>query len=104
MVAPLILLDRAFTFRALLGVRHDPSHILTLSAVFALPFLCRRTVARPVRVISAAETKRIATFTLDLIPAEVHRLDTKFAPGLRTPLDLFVVVGVALAVEFQILG
>jgi hypothetical protein len=47
-VAPLVLLNGFPALGTLLGVRHDPSNVLTLIRVFSLPAYCLLAVARSV--------------------------------------------------------
>lgn len=87
-VATLILFNWSFTSRALFGVRHNPSYILTLSTSFDVPFLCCFTVTWLVRTLIARKAETHTTLTMNFhIRSKLLSFKAKFTTKLRTPLD-----------------
>jgi hypothetical protein len=96
-VAPLVLLDGFPALGALLGVRHDPSYVLTLIRVFRLPTYCLLTAARSVRFLAALEAERVSALALDIADAVILVLYTVVAALVGAPPDFLVVVCVRFA-------
>ena len=87
-VATLILFNWSFTARALFGVRHNPSDILTLSTSFDVPLLCCFTVTWLVRTLITCKAETHATLTMDFhIRSKLLSFKAEFTTKLRTPLD-----------------
>ena len=92
MVASLVLLNGLPVLGTLLGVRHDPSNVLTLIRVFSLPTYCLLAVARSMRFLTALEAERVSALTLNITDAVILVLYTVVATLVGAPSDFLVVV------------
>ena len=87
-VATLILFNWSFTSRALFGVCHNPSYILTFSIGFDVPLLCCLTVTWLVRTLITCKAETHTTLTMNFhIRGKLHSFKTEFTTKLGTPLD-----------------
>ena len=68
-VAALILLDAAITFRTFLRIDDDPVSCLTLTLALIFPCLKLFTATRFMRLLATLKTKTVATITSDAIDA-----------------------------------
>lgn len=108
MVAAGALFDGPLTFliRTHLSVNDDPGEVLTFRAIFDLPGFEHLAVGGPVLLVAASKAEGITAQALDdgvdrvLL---VDALDSVVALfGVRTPLDVPVVVSERLAVPSQV--
>ena len=99
MVTPLVLLNGLVTAWTLLGIRRYPLDIFTLGTCLFQPFVVDLTRAWQMGQLATLETKDSATLpAVDLIDiAMACLLKEVVAAGLRTPLDILVVVRELLA-------
>lgn len=92
MVAPLVLLNRAFAFRTVLSVCHDPRDVLALVRVLRLPLRCHLARTRPMRLLRAFETERVAALALYVTNPVFLILHAVVAALERAPSHVLVVI------------
>jgi hypothetical protein len=102
MIATLVLFNWFFTLRALFRVGHDPGNVLAFIRIFSLPLNSCFATARTVWFLTALETERVSTLTLNITDTIILVLDTIVAPWVWAPSHALIIIRVWFTEPFII--
>ncbi len=86
----------------LLGIRHDPGDVFTLSRVLELPLVALVAVNRTVGLVATGEAEGVSAFALDVGDSALDIFNAVVAAGEWAPADALVIISIRFAVVLLI--